>query len=147
MTKEEAVEKLKDEIKSAEYVDSDYVDGVPVDVLKTVIEILGKDINITATDCISRQAAIDVIEKTVCGDTWEVEQAINAVKDLPSAQPTIKPERKTGIWIERRLSGMVCSSCGYEYECKGTDSEDYCPHCGSYNGGEGNGFYRQTGGD
>ena len=57
---------------------------------------------------------------------------VNIVK----RQPTIEPERKTGIWIERGLSGMVCGSCGYEYECKGTDSENYCPHCGSYNGGE-----------
>ena len=35
------------------------------------------------SDLIERQAAIDAMEKTVCGDTWEVEQAINAVKGLP----------------------------------------------------------------
>lgn len=34
-------------------------------------------------DYILRASAIDAMEKTVCGDTWEVEQAINAVKGLP----------------------------------------------------------------
>lgn len=101
-------------------------------------------------DTVSRQSAIDAVEHitssmSVCVNTDECHgmkrmqrQAVIELANLPSAQPTIKPERKTGIWIERGLSGMVCSSCGYEYECKGTDSEDYCPHCGSYNGGEGN---------
>jgi len=36
-------------------------------------------------DYILRASAIDAMEKTVCGDTWEVEQAINAVKGLPPA--------------------------------------------------------------
>ena len=34
-------------------------------------------------DYILRASAIDAMEKTVCGDTWEVEQAIDAVKGLP----------------------------------------------------------------
>lgn len=54
--------------------------------------------------------------------------------DLPSAQP----ERKKGKWINRSLNILypaferyTCSVCG-----KHSYSYDFCPNCGSYNGGE-----------
>ena len=38
-------------------------------------------------DLVSRQAAIDAAQNTICGDTWEVDQVIYAIRELPSAQP------------------------------------------------------------
>ena len=34
---------------------------------------------------IERQAAIDAMTQSVCGDTWEVEKAMEAVRQLPAA--------------------------------------------------------------
>lgn len=36
-------------------------------------------------DYIDRQVAIDAMNQSVCGDTWEVEKAIEAVRQLPAA--------------------------------------------------------------
>ena len=44
-------------------------------------------------DTISRQAAIYAAQNTICGDTWEVDQVIYALKELPSAQPEDYPGR------------------------------------------------------
>lgn len=51
-------------------------------------------------------------------------------------QPTIEPERKKGKWKIYAISmldgeGCKCSECGFE----GAPYWDFCPNCGSYNGG------------
>lgn len=48
-----------------------------------------------------------------------------------------QPERKTGRWEIYVISmidgeGCRCSECGFE----GAPYWDFCPNCGSYNGGE-----------
>jgi hypothetical protein len=44
-------------------------------------------------------------------------------------QPTIESERKKGKWIDDH-----CSECGcYVYH---GDVRNFCPNCGSYNGGD-----------
>ena len=55
-------------------------------------------------------------------------------ESMPSAQP----ERKKGRWINRSLNILypeferyTCSVCG-----KHSYNYDFCPNCGSYNGGE-----------
>ena len=50
-------------------------------------------------------------------------------KDTIDAMPTIEPERKKGKWIDDN-----CSECGF-YVHHG-DMRNFCPNCGSYNGGE-----------
>ena len=64
------------------------------------------------------------------------EKTYDEVSDecLPSAQP----EQKKGEWINRSLNILypeferyTCSVCG-----KHSYSYDFCPNCGSYNGGE-----------
>lgn len=97
-------------------------------------------------DCISRQQAIDAIDALYLagdssasfradaeGDTLIGKyQAITALDDL---QP-VTPQPKMGMWIEH------FDESGKWYECDQchTDwggSVNYCPNCGSYNGGEG----------
>ena len=100
-------------------------------------------------DLISRKQAVEAINRY--GSVWMeytedmsvdeiAERALKASKqsmvkilhDLPSAQP----ERKKGRWIDK--SGGIdgawnyCSVCGEQ----AIDLFDFCPNCGSYNGGE-----------
>ena len=106
-------------------------------------------------DTISRADAIEQIQ------VWAVnlanpkmlsrEDAIYILESMPSAQP----ERMRGRWQEITESdcsgydpvfagyddpvvGYVCSVCheGYEKEVMGKTAWDYCPNCGSYNGGK-----------
>ena len=86
-------------------------------------------------DLISRQAAIDALkakkDKSAKGDigcfyNTIIQNAIDAIKDLPSAQP----EQKTGRWIIS-TDGYYpyCSIC--KNEPQGRIMTDYCPNCGA----------------
>lgn len=90
-------------------------------------------------DLISRQAAIDAMgERPLVWNEWADEYELGqrnqydsdrlAVESVPSAEP----ERKTGHWIEH-YGDSKCSECGYVLKIHDTN---YCPDCGSYNGGE-----------
>lgn len=75
------------------------------------------------------------IGKTEHSDLWHYEQALSEIKEMLESQP----ERKKGRWIDETFKpwGLVhhpykCDQCGEHSE---TDS-NYCPNCGSYNGGE-----------
>ena len=54
----------------------------------------------------------------------------NAIEDAP----TIKPQPKTGKWLPYLPEGLryKCSECGSRFETPW----HFCPHCGSYNGGD-----------
>lgn len=83
-------------------------------------------------DLISRQAAIDLLEKWSGGYDYietEKESAIKEFQKLPSAQP----ERKTGKWVdaEKAPFGMwfaTCSECGKRQTL---EYLNYCPNCGA----------------
>lgn len=94
-------------------------------------------------DLISRQAAIDRINKQrehLQPDIYPQDKIGDAaymvcaefIERLPSAQP----ERKTGKWIEISKYNdcylVKCSECGGDQIVM----SDFCPNCGSYNGGE-----------
>ena len=88
-------------------------------------------------DLISRQAAIELIER-IKPYHQDADDIAEMIANMPSAQP----ERLTGRWIFNRYYTWECSECG-ESPTKGTgytQSSDelyaFCPHCGSYNGGE-----------
>lgn len=84
-------------------------------------------------DLINRQAAIDALkakkDKSAKGDIGRfyntiIQNTIDAIKDLPSAQP----EQKTGRWIlNKHTDTVLCSQCG---KCYG-DEYNYCPNCGA----------------
>ena len=99
----------------------DYIKALPS--VQPQTEPCGKDINVTTTDAISRQAAIDAVR----GSVW----AQNHIKNLPSVTP-----QKVGKWIKTRIrissgdftGGVKCSKCGYETV---VDDFKYCPYCGN----------------
>lgn len=85
-------------------------------------------------DLIERQAAIDLLKQMrKDGDMvpWEGKDVFARIRKLPSAQP----QRMTGRWVEFGYPWFKCSQCGAVRE-KGVFLENYCPNCGSYNGGE-----------
>lgn len=99
------------------------------------------------SDLIDRQTALDAIENSECGYTWEVEQAYKAVAELPSAEL----ERKTGEWTlyESRsdiydLEGVCtwgkayrCSECGFiHWVIEDFGIYSFCPNCGADMRGE-----------
>ena len=112
---------------------------------KTVNELINLDVEpvdfaellSTATDTISRQAAIDAAMRDVSSiRTHEFNagatRAANRIKQLPSAQP------KRGKWID---TGGYRAWYAREYRCSKCGDTmlgeaNFCPNCGSYNGGE-----------
>jgi len=104
-------------------------------------------------DLIDRQAAIEAIRASTSKYTGFMEMemytdddAVEAIEGLPS----IQPERKTGEWIIRDNPGtgwyrVTCSECGTDVTSvipvigffpNAKAIWNFCPECGSYNGGE-----------
>ncbi len=110
---------------------------------KTVNELINLDVEPvdfaellpTVTDTINRQAAIDAIKERYYkyGRFAKIEELVWSIEKLPSAQS------KRGKWI-RDGHHIRCDQCGI-YMCD-TDREgdkipnNFCPNCGSYNGGK-----------
>ena len=99
-------------------------------------------------DSISRQSAIEILGKhcnmdygKVCGKDCECVEYM-ALRDLPSAQPTIEPRAK-GHWVPQKGGGCYCSECE-EYALDEADGRyisvsvksNFCPNCGADMRGE-----------
>lgn len=81
-------------------------------------------------DLISRQAAIETIQRAFDRETllysFVRKVAVDALKTMPSAQP----EQKKGKWIDARdhCGEFLCSNC---HETNINNFYNYCPHCGA----------------
>ncbi|MBQ1296956.1 MAG: hypothetical protein IIY21_23120 [Clostridiales bacterium] len=78
-------------------------------------------------DCISRQAAIDVVheyfEKYL---NLNDDICLDGIRSLPS----VTPEQKMGHWINYQKNIWIyaqCSECGTVHDTK----TNYCPNCGA----------------
>ena len=97
--------------------------------------------NQLATDCISRQAAIDAIEITPFDDYGDYMRARELIEQLPSKQQ----QRIKGRWTKAYdgYDGHVkCVQCFKTYDWD-TQAQYYnfCPNCGSDNRGEDDAAY------
>lgn len=142
MTRKEALERIK--IILEECIEDEdavsYVTSYDADALDMAIKALKQE---PCEDCISRQAAIDVLR--TCYDTETVtytngneyidyDQALDLLNSLPSAQP----ERMRGTWIDYVNSHCECSVCHTEWSYFQNETEcfEFCPHCGADMRGE-----------
>ena len=93
-----------------------------------------------ATDTISRQAAIDALNKRFDDIPMEQTQEILLLRRDLRTLPSAQPERKKGKWVGTEFDGYAdgnpvycewkCSACG----CVVEDEEpawNYCPNCGA----------------
>lgn len=89
-------------------------------------------------DLISRQVAIDALKETDdVGVCWkggyvqrhsDFEEAINCIKELPSAEP----ERKKGKWIKISPANIYeCSVCHQNVMTEDIEAYLFCHHCGA----------------
>ena len=87
------------------------------------------------SDSISREQAIDSWDKLSMRGRTEFDQVLMT---LPSA------DRPQGEWIgeadgyadgELVYDTWYCSNCGYVVDDDEPPTWNYCPNCGSYNGG------------
>ena len=93
-------------------------------------------------DTVSRQAAIDSMTNTLWHYPNECYRNLNeyefakglaelGLKSVPPAQP----ECNRGRWIEDNEGYFYCDKCG-KYPAYQITQTNYCPNCGSYNGGK-----------
>ena len=91
-----------------------------------------KDINVPANDCISRQAAIDVLADMHCksdedGYVWIIRSdAWARIDALPSAQP----DTGKATWAIHTYMphNYYCTNC--KQDSPYNKIWDFCPHCG-----------------
>lgn len=130
MTRQEAINHLKTVAKSA--TDSGY-DGAVVDAVDMAREALeqepcGKDINVPATDAISRQAVLDKLNRLIEVERLQGTDEMGYGRERVSAYecmihaveseylyPTIQPQPKTGHWIP--VSERLPEKCSYTLWC------------------------------
>ena len=97
-------------------------------------------------DLISRQAAIDAVERLSLGETDATRLAMR-IGDYLERLPSAQAERKKGKWVyaedEYGIDGYHCNQCGFfvpwDYIHKFINYiEDYnfCPNCGADMRGE-----------
>ena len=85
-------------------------------------------------DAISRQAVLDEIENYSCLDKKDIKTIIKAL-------PPVTPQPKTGHWVfvDKAKEHAHCSECDYgNVDLLDGRPHNYCPQCGSYNGGGNN---------
>ena len=70
-----------------------------------------------------------------CGKEWDGHTEEDVIRLL--SLPSVQPQPKTGEWLTNPLADyagegyFICSKCKNDV----WDATDYCPNCGSYNGG------------
>ena len=84
------------------------------------------------TDCISRQAVIDLMMQkwgeNFSGDD-AMQESIDAIRVMPSVTPQ---EPKVGHWYIEDKMWWVCSNCGCKTRMiKKYNVPNFCPACGA----------------
>lgn len=141
MYNKEAVETLREEFCKLKLFCELYPDACQkenCDIYLAIEVLKGKDTVSPSIDTISRQAAIDAIEKakTAKSEDGEIYVAkYNAEMNI-TLLPSAQPEQKIGYWIPVHPlqtddeGAYLCSNCNTgDWDIKSTDK--YCKFCGA----------------
>lgn len=127
---------IQEKQANADKIDAVYIDGFKAGYSQARFDLEQEP----CEDCISRQAAIDLVSTMylgndsnssyrVDGDTGDTLvgkfQVMYGLSDLPS----VTPKSKTGHWIEGKYKD-TCDKCRCTYP-KNIGFKNYCPNCGS----------------
>ena len=109
------------------------VDAIEYD--RELKKLLDTNLASLGTDCISREQAIETAKKMyVACETNSIDDYEMLMEEALKALPPAEPKR--GKWIHNGSqweNRWICSECGYMYYLQ---KPNFCPNCGSYNGGE-----------
>ncbi len=123
------------------YTDAEVKD-ICDDARKALQADLARDINVTTTDTISRQAILDKIREVCFSKKWReyrINNGSNGTRDYLISfienMPPVHQTQKVGKWIRTKIrvssgdftNGVRCSACGYVTV---VDDFKYCPNCG-----------------
>lgn len=84
-------------------------------------------------DCISKQKLIEEIQYYIKEANWgeEVNKVLGWCIEWIERQPSVKPTKKTGRWIDNSPNAYECSECQI-IRAKGTTGKyNFCPNCGA----------------
>jgi len=82
-------------------------------------------------DLISRQAAIDALDKRFNSVPMEQTTEILLLRKDLRDLPPVQPQPKTGHWIKITPSGIyMCSECEHNVLTGDIDAYHHCHHCG-----------------
>lgn len=110
-----------------------------IDALEKIDQecVADKDINVTATDCIRRQAAIDAIGNVPDYDDGMVWEALSHAQRDVALLPSVTLQPKMGWWnksMDDYSYFYTCSCCGQRIAKNGFGDNlfsPYCPECGA----------------
>jgi hypothetical protein len=142
MTRKEKINQLNDIFAEINEDDNAvcYLTSEDNELIESAIEALEQQ---PCEDAISRQAAIDALDKRF--DEIPMEQTTEILllrKDLRTLPP-VQPKIKVGHWIEGQtdnpnIHNILCSCCFEGYQSKGHANSQYtkdkfqwCPKCGA----------------
>ena len=113
MTREEAINRLIEAKK-----------GLTDEVIDIAIKALGQE---PCEDAISRQAALDAI------DRWCMGEGDEGIYTIVENLPFVTPQPKTGHWIDTGEPNEIWDERYICSECKSdvVGSANYCPTCGA----------------
>lgn len=140
MTREELKEHCEKQIEMCEFwaiSKGEKPSGKVYEEHKLILELLEQE---PCKNTISRQAAIDIIERWLsCDDYNKAERHImRAMQSVLYDLPSVNSQPKIGHWIpmlpenadeEMEQPDSQCSQCGYEVDY--WSLTNYCPNCGA----------------
>ena len=96
------------------------------------IEPCGKDINVPATDAISRQAVLDGVDRYIykSQSTGTQDDFYSFAELVVKQLPSVTPQPKTGHWIHRKMDNECWEECS-ECHVERVYPTLYCPDCGT----------------
>ena len=132
MTRQEAIEILKDDLEWAKQNKYPYIGEQKQEALNMAIEALKQE---PCDDCISRQDAIEAFSDMrdgfpkTNGSVYTDISIVSVINDLPRA--TSKPGYWRPVTQGDEIIGYRCNNCGCN--SKNNYEWNYCPSCGSRN--------------
>jgi hypothetical protein len=130
------IEHMEEDMEQMEEPLAKMFTGAAISDIKHAPTVEAPDINVGNMDAISRQQAIDALDKRFdkipMGQTTEILMLRKDLRELPPVQP----EREKGEWVYNSPVTMKCNRCGLVIKDWDWQRFKICPNCGADMRGE-----------